>query len=94
MERRVKTSLVWAAGLANWGDYKELALETPLASSCWHPCAFWSRQEAGKTSKYTHVLALYHLAPGSLLVIPIPLPPYSLCPSGWEAMISPKNSRP
>lgn len=40
----------------------------------------------GGTSKYIHVLVLYPLAPSSLLVSPIPLLPYSLCPSSWEAV--------
>lgn len=64
-----------AARLANWGNQEELALEIPPASSCWHPRAFWSRKEEGKNSKHVHILALYQLALGRLLVIPILFPP-------------------
>lgn len=39
-----------------------------------HPSAFWSGKEEGK-QQYIHVLALYQLALGSLLVIPILFPP-------------------
>lgn len=65
-----------AARLANWRNEKELALEIHLSSSLyWHPSAFWnSKKFSLENSKYIHVLALYQLALGSLLVSPILLP--------------------
>lgn len=54
------------------GEMKELALETPPASSLQASGACWSREEEGKKSRYIHTLALNQRALGSLLVISIP----------------------